>query len=290
MNIEAMTKVGLENGRDNSELVTIEPIEGGSINEAFYVKTKEGEYFMKHHANSGKGFFKSEAIGLRMIKETDTISVPNYVSYSDKKGEAFLLMEWIEGQKSPKTELKLGRNLAQLHKNNGPMHGFGNDTYIGILDQPNTLDPNWLTYFQTYRLGYHVKYAIDKKILLDSRKDKFLKLLERLDKWIPAFVAPSYLHGDLYNGNWIVGRAGEPYLVDPSFFYGDRHLELAFTEVFGGFSKDFYDSYQEVFPLNENYQDVKPIYQLYYLLVHLIMFGESYGNQIDDILNYYVTE
>ena len=289
MNLEAMTKIGLENGRDNSELITIKPIDGGSINEAFYVKTREGEYFMKHHANSQKDFFKSEAIGLRIIKETETISVPNYLSYSDKHGEAFLLMEWIEGKKSAETESILGRNLAQLHRTFGTMHGFKNDTYIGILDQPNTLEPNWLAYFRENRLNYHVKNAIDKGLLVGSRKDKFLRLLDNLDKWIPTFVEPSYLHGDLYSGNWLVGPSGEPYLVDPSFFYGDRHLEIAFTEVFGGFSKEFYDSYNENFPLHENYEEIKQIYQLYYILVHFIMFGESYGKQIDEILNYYVS-
>lgn len=290
MNLEAMTKIGLENGRDNSELITIKPIDGGSINEAFYVKTREGEYFMKHHANSQKDFFKSEAIGLRIIKETETISVPNYLSYSDKPGEAFLLMEWIEGKKSEDTESILGRNLAQLHRTFGTMHGFENDTYIGILDQPNKLEPNWLAYFRENRLNYHVKNAIDKGLLVGSRKDKFLKLLDNLDKWIPTFVEPSYLHGDLYSGNWLVGASGEPYLVDPSFFYGDRHLEIAFTEVFGGFSKEFYDSYNESFPLHENYEEIKKIYQLYYILVHFIMFGESYGQRIDEILNYYVSK
>ncbi len=290
MSIEAMTKIGLENGRDNSDLLEIKPITGGSINEAFYVRTREGEYFMKHHANSQKGFFKSEAIGLRLIKETNTISVPNYLSYSDSHGEAFLLMEWLEGEKGANTDSKLGRNLARLHQTFGSMHGFNTDGYIGILDQPNKLEPNWLAYFREYRLGHHVKDAIDKGLLVGTRKTKFVKLLDQLDKWIPPFVEPSYLHGDLYSGNWIVGRSGEPYLVDPSFLYGDRHLEIAFTEVFGGFTSEFYDSYNEVFPLHENYQDTKGIYQLYYLLVHFIMFGEAYGERIDKLLNYYITD
>lgn len=113
------------------------------------------------------------------------------------------------------------------------------------------------------------------------------KLLENLDKWVPDKVEPSYLHGDLWGGNWLSGPGGEPYVIDPSFLYGDRHFELAFTEVFGGYSSEFYQAYQDRFPLSPYYEDVKPLYQLYYLLVHLNMFGEAYGRSVDTILKRY---
>lgn len=170
----------------------------------------------------------------------------------------------------------------------GPNHGFQNDTYIGLLPQPNGLKPNWLEYYREYRLQSQIKYGSDKGVIQGKRLQKLNSLLERLDKWIPAFIEPSYLHGDLYAGNWIVGPAGQPYLVDPSFLYGDRHLDMAFTELFGGFSKEFYDAYEAVNPLRPDFDDIKPLYKLYYLIVHLNMFGESYGNDVDLILNKYV--
>lgn len=286
--MEKMTKLALENGRDYSELKEIKQIQGGSINEAFYVRTQDAEYFMKHHANPPPRFFKNEAVGLRMIKETHTIAVPNYYSYSDSPGEAFLLLEWIEGEENKLTQQKLGENLAKLHLKNGPMHGLATSSHIGILEQPNELEPNWLSYFGKYRMEYHIKKAIDESKLTGTRKASMLKLLDNLDKWIPPFVEPSYLHGDLYDGNWLVGNEGKPYLVDPSFFYGDRQLELAFTEVFGGFDPVFYDAYNEIYPLRADYEEIKPIYQLYYILVHFIMFGEPYGEKIDEILKRYV--
>lgn len=86
----------------------------------------------------------------------------------------------------------------------------------------------------------------------------------------------------------MAGPEGEPYLIDPSVFYGDREMDMAFTEVFGGFSSEFYNAYQDVYPLPEEYKDRKPLYQLYYLLVHLNLFGESYGSSVDRILDYYV--
>src|SRR5690625_4698098 len=286
--MERLAKLALENGRDYSQLQELRPIRGGSINEAFYVRTADAQYFMKYHANSPRNFFKSEAIGLRLIKETNTISVPDYLSYSDQQGNAFLLLEWIEGQKTEETERILGEKLAKLHSCFGRMHGFDNDTYIGLLSQPNELLPNWLEYFRTYRLGSQIEQGIERSVITGSRQKNLDKLLEKLDKWVPTFVEPSYLHGDFYSGNWIVGPGGEPFLVDPSFLYGDRQFDIAFTELFGGFSETFYDAYNEVFPLRPDYDDVKPLYQLYYLLAHLNLFGETYGSQVDEIINHYV--
>lgn len=286
--MEKLVKVALEYGRDYSPLQEFRQIKGGSINEAYYVRTKNAQYFMKHHPDSPKGFFKSEATGLRLIKESNTALVPNYLSYSDQPNNSFLLLEWIEGTAHDETEALLGQKVAKLHHVTGPNHGFQNDTYIGILEQPNELKANWLEYYRDYRLQSHIKYGADKGLIKDERLKKLNQLLDKLEQWIPTFIEPSYLHGDLYAGNWIVGPAGQPYLVDPSFLYGDRHFEMAFTHLFKGFSDKFYDAYEEIYPLRPDFDDVKPLYQLYYLVVHLNMFGEAYGKQIDDILNHYV--
>src|SRR5699024_1700818 len=72
MSIEEMTKIGIENGRDNSDVLEMKPVSGGSINESYYVRTKEGEYDLKHHTNSEKVFGKSEAIRSRLIKENES--------------------------------------------------------------------------------------------------------------------------------------------------------------------------------------------------------------------------
>src|SRR5699024_12545670 len=66
-------------------------------------------------------------------------NVPNFLAYSDKSENAFLLLEWIEGNKSADTEEMLGRKLAQFHQVHATMHGFQEDTYIGLLKQPNKL-------------------------------------------------------------------------------------------------------------------------------------------------------
>ena len=69
---------------------------------------------------------------------------------------------------------------------------------------------------------------------------------------------------------------GEVWLIDPSAHYADREVDLAMTEMFGGFSDHFYQHYNEIFPLSENYPTKKVIYNLYHYLNHYNLFGEAY--------------
>ncbi|HLR09291.1 MAG TPA: fructosamine kinase family protein [Bacillota bacterium] len=280
----------LHKANDHSTLHEIRRVYGGSINKTFFVETETGQYFIKHHMNAPERFFVSEAEGLELIRQTNTVAVPEVYAVSDAKNAAFLVMEWVEGRKMADTEKKLGERIAGLHKHIGNKHGFFEASFIGALPQPNGLFSSWLEYYRDRRLGAQLQQGIDRHRITGKRRRQMETLLVRLGEWIPEKVEPSCLHGDLWGGNWLVGPGGEPYVIDPSVLYGDRHFELAFTELFGGFSQTFYDAYKERFPLDDNYADMKPLYQLYYLLVHLNLFGESYGAHVDAILKRYVGE
>jgi fructosamine-3-kinase len=53
------------------------------------------------------------------------------------------------------------------------------------------------------------------------------------------------------------------------------------TELFNGFSPDFYKGYNEIFPIDSGYQQRKPLYQLYHLLNHFNLFGGQYLQQVE---------
>ena len=69
-------------------------------------------------------------------------------------------------------------------------------------------------------------------------------------------------------------------VFDPAVYYGDREADLAMTELFGGFPREFYRAYNEVLPLAEGYEDRKHLYNLYHLLNHLNLFGSGYLGQV----------
>ncbi|RLL42679.1 fructosamine kinase [Oceanobacillus piezotolerans] len=281
---------GLNQVEKNGEIKSIQPVPGGDINDAYYVRSKQREYFVKLNQQMGKSFFDFEAEGLSIIRNTGTIDVPIvYGVLKDGQTQIPMLwMEWVNGNEKENTETVLGEKLAALHLKEGPGYGYEGRGYIGKLPHENYLSSSWLAYFRKIRLEEQIKLGRTRGTMSGERYIKLMSLLELLDKWIPDKPLSSTLHGDLWGGNWITGEDGKPYLIDPSILYGDHEFEIAFTELFGGFSESFYDTYRSVFPLSPEYEDRKELYQLYYLLVHLNMFGEAYGNAVDRIVKRYV--
>ena len=65
-------------------------------------------------------------------------------------------------------------------------------------------------------------------------------------------------------------------LVDPAVYRGDPEVDLAMSELFG-FPADFGPAYREARPIDEGYVRYRrDLYQLYYLLVHVVLFGAGY--------------
>lgn len=73
-------------------------------------------------------------------------------------------------------------------------------------------------------------------------------------------------------------------IFDPASYYGDRETDIAMTELFGGYSSDFYQGYKQVYPLDAGYQSRKPVYNLYHLLNHFNLFGGHYQSQAQALI------
>ena len=116
--------------------------------------------------------------------------------------------------------------------------------------------------------------------------DRKQRLASRLDRLIPL-QPPSLIHGDLWSGNVIPGPRGEACLIDPAAHYGWAEADLAMLSLFGQPPAEFYAAYEGQRPLTAGYRQRFDLYNLYHLLNHLNLFGESYLGEVMGILRRY---
>ncbi|WP_018923913.1 fructosamine kinase family protein [Salsuginibacillus kocurii] len=269
----------------SSSLQHIEAVSGGSINDTYYVETTAGRYLLKVNHQAPMHFFEQEARGLTFIGQTNSVGVPRIYARGDK----FLLLEWIEREPQPDSYERLGHGLAAMHQATSTYDEFGlaSDNFIGELPQPNGYSTNWVEFYREARLYPQFELARSAGRLPQQRAKLAWSLLDRLEEWLPQDPVPARLHGDMWSGNWVTGPQGKPYVIDPAVYVGHAEVDVAFMELFGGFPDEVFHAYYELQPLDPEFKHRKSLYQLYYLLVHLNTFGESYGPSVDRILEHY---
>lgn len=77
---------------------------------------------------------------------------------------------------------------------------------------------------------------------------------------------------------------GNPVIYDPAVYFGHREMDIGMSKLFGGFPAEFYEHYNEAFPLENGWEERVDIANLYPLLVHVILFGGDYAGQVENIL------
>ncbi|GAA3654259.1 fructosamine kinase family protein [Flavivirga jejuensis] len=272
----------------NESIVRVSEIHGGDISKAYKIDTPNKSYFLKlNSAINAVKMFQTEAYGLQSINETNTIKTPKVLACETFQNYAFLLLEFIENKPPSSEDFKnLGHQLAKLHKCTSEHFGLNQDNFIGSLYQKNKPHVTWVDFYAIERLLYQLELAKQKQLLSKSACPSLQKIKNTLK---PLFtdIKPTLLHGDLWSGNYLISKDGTPYLIDPAVYYGHHEVDIAMTKLFGGFGDSFYNAYYSKLKSDENTSNRIEIYQLYYLLVHLNLFGSSYYGSVDSILKKY---
>jgi protein-ribulosamine 3-kinase len=249
-----------------------QPASGGCIHQCYRVTISNKPRFLKANDAKFAEAFLSEAEGLAALRSSG-LRAPQPLAHGVANGAAYLLLEYLE-LRSRGALAALGRMLGAAHRPPGPRFGWARDNYIGSTPQLNSWCDVWTEFWLTRRLEPQISLARSKGFELRAPS---LKLLENHKP------QPSLLHGDLWSGNAGFTKDG-PVVFDPAVYYGDREADLAMTELFGGFPREFYEAYNEVFPLPGGYERRKHLYNLYHLLNHLNLFGGGYLGQVERAL------
>ena len=272
-----------------SKVLRYKSVSGGDIANAYAIETATNLFFVKTSSKPwAEELFRSESRGLKQLKATKTIKVPQVYAEGILDPIGYLVLEFIESKRpSSKDFERLGQQLAALHQVPQPnQFGAPIDNYIGHLPQSNTMKSRWATFYVEQRLLPQIHLAQNKGLLKSETMPSKAKM-EEICSYISGDVISSLLHGDLWAGNFLIALDGTPVLIDPSTYVGHSEVDLAMSRLFGGFGASFYDAYYELIAPHPEQKDLISIYQLYYLLVHLSLFGSSYKNSVLGIINKY---
>lgn len=276
-------KKSIEN-RLQTELKSITPVAGGDINKVYLLQGSENTYLLKNNlSHKFPDMFEKEARGLELLSGTN-VRTPKVIDHYSEDGHQFLILEYFESE-PPSNDFwqDFAISLSALHQRTSDFFGLNEDNYIGSLIQSNDPCDSWEVFFIQMRLNPQIRMAFDKGLL--DRRD--LKLFEvffgMFSKLVPE-AEPCLLHGDLWSGNLMCTKGQVPVYIDPAVYYGHHEMDLAMTQMFGGFDPSFLDVYKDRFRLEEGWQERIQIHNLYPNLVHLNLFGSSYLNGIQRVL------
>jgi fructosamine-3-kinase len=259
---------------------------GGDINAAQRIEDATGRrYFVKTNAAARLAMFEAEKAALEEIAASATVRVPRPLCVGAADESAWLILEWLDLQRLDESSAaRLGEQLAALHRVSSPTFGWHRDNTIGATPQANATSEDWVEFWQLRRLEPQLRLAAQ-----NGFRGRLQRLGENLLADCPAFFAthrpkPSLLHGDLWGGNAAATTEGEPVVFDPASYYGDREADLAMTELFGGFPRDFHDAYCTAWPPDAGYAVRRDFYNLYHVLNHANLFGGGYAGRAERMI------
>ena len=273
------------------EVISTHSISGGCINTAYQIKGQQCSYFVKLNRGDLLSMFEAEFAGLEAMQHSHSVRIPTPISTGLLDEQSFLLTEMIQLQSCRSDcNRKLGEQLAKMHQQPQPYFGWHRDNTIGATEQVNDQSDDWVSFWRQQRLGFQLDLAASKGYR-GRLEQSGQQLCQRLDNFFTDYQPqPALLHGDLWSGNAEADSEGNPVIFDPACYYGDREADIAMTELFGGFGADFFDAYNDHYPLDSGYKVRKTLYNLYHILNHLNLFGSGYQRQAQGMIDQLLAE
>lgn len=265
----------------------VAPVGGGCINRGHRIRAGARDFFVKLNDAHRVAMFEAEADGLAEVARTHTVRVPAPICFGSNESHSWLVLEWLPLSADGTTgasAARLGTQLAAMHAVHAGCFGWVRDNTIGSTPQDNAQSVDWTGFWRERRLQPQLELAAR-----NGHRGRLQQSGEQLLSRLPQLLAghrpaASLLHGDLWGGNAAVLGDGTPVVFDPAPYYGDREVDIAMTELFGGFPGSFYTAYEAAAPMPAGYAVRRELYNLYHVLNHLNLFGGAYLRQSEAMI------
>ncbi|MGA3066938.1 MAG: fructosamine kinase family protein [Tepidisphaeraceae bacterium] len=292
---QTLRRIAQDWGGDAAELSEVTPLDGGAISTTIALKLADGRQAVcKISAHRVDRSYVNEAHQLKLLAEA---GLPAPRVYATRLGSledpfSYILMEFVDGvnlqqarracteEQFADLQAHLAQLLLALHEHTA--EGYGRVE----IDPPAPTFADWPTFFR--RVFDPICDDTLKSNLIPGKcRRQIGKVLERLDLLVRHDDVPRLVHWDVWStnilarpdesGNWRVAA-----LLDPNCKYAHAEAELAYLSLFQTATPAFLKAYQQKRKLGEDYHRVrKPVYQVFFLLNHVNLFGSGYVQPLE---------
>ena len=241
-------------------------------------------FVAKYYQNKEKEFNS-------IISEKNSLSyLANITSLVPKikfNSNELLIIDYIENNniKDKNYQIVLAEEILKIHQNTNEKYGFKFDAQIGALKQINEFTNNWVIFFRDKRLNSIFELINNNNPMASHINQRIEKLLKNIHNLIPSNPIPRLLHGDLWAGNILYNSGKLVGLIDPGIFFGHNELEIAYLTWFNFVNEEFIKIYSNSIPIERDYFEYEPIYQLYYCLLNVHLWDRMYIRDVEKLLN-----
>lgn len=255
-------------------------LDGGMIGTVHRVDLADGRTVV---AKTGETPLSVEA---RMLQYLDAhgLPVPTVLAAADD----LLVLSHVEGEPriTPAVERDAAETLAALHDNTADGFGFPFDTLTGTVRQPNPWTDQWHRFYADNRLRHVRDLCLESGVLSESLDRRLTAVLDRLEEVLVEPAAPALLHGDVWKTNLLTDGKQVVAFLDPACYYGHPEIELAYIDWTDTFGDAFFERYDSLRGIDDGFFETRRFaYRLYPLLVHLLLFGPPYGEELGETLD-----
>lgn len=168
----------------------------------------------------------------------------------------------------------LAEALQHLHAAQDRPYGWNADYAFGSVRIANDPMDSWPRFWAKRRL---LPFC---EVVDPSLAARIEQVAARLSDLLPESPPAALLHGDMWGGNVLFHQGELAALIDPACYYGDREVDFAMLQVFDRPPENLFTASD----LAPGWRERVPVYELWPMLVHLQLFGDSYRGRVESLL------
>jgi fructosamine-3-kinase len=273
----------------SAELVQVTPLDGGCISNTLKLELADHrQAVLKISAHRIDRSYEEEAFQLNHLRSlglpTPQVHLHHTATLEDPF--SFILLDFVPGvdlatarkQCDPAAFDRLQEELGELVAR---MHQETADAYRRVSPRQPRMFEQWSVFFRDV-FDPVWREAQECGLLTHKQRKLVARIHDKLDHLLAHEDQPRLVHWDFWSSNILARPNGDgnwhvAAILDPCCKFAHAEVELAYVDLFKTGTRSFFKAYQRTHRLLDAYHRVrKPIYQLYFLLNHLQLFGREY--------------